>query len=238
VQCSLAHSLLQAVGKYEHSYIGYDALLAELQADGGTGAPHRSTLLQWLAEHTDGSAPSPVPASPFAHAFIGEVERVRVFVKGGLEQLWLALHGECAALRAMSEELLQVRELAAGTDPTMAAPAASLTARIDCATWHVPCREGAWLGGALGSWAGGWPGRVPPWTGRRRRSCCWSASCAKTPPPARSWRRWVVREGHGAAVCAVVFVQGAAGWRSLVELLMPAHPAHAGFASRMPAGRV
>ena len=120
----------QGVDKFRLCYLRHEALLAQLQAEAGAGSglaaggPAPGALLQRLlafgAESEDEggvgggqrtAAAAEVAALPpptaFQRAFLQEVQRLRLFVKSSLEQLWLALLDATAQLRGLGEELLQ-----------------------------------------------------------------------------------------------------------------------------------
>ncbi len=133
----------------------YQALLAQLHAEGGLGlAPNGSAegalLHHFLAAYGSAQAADPdsaaaaalqalahgSPASAgragsFQLSFAQEVQRLRLFIKSSLEQLWLALLDACAQLRTLSEELLQ----------------ASRDCMMGAGRMQGRCRMGALLGG-------------------------------------------------------------------------------------------
>jgi hypothetical protein len=89
-----------------------DYLLATYgsQQQGGGSSHHAadSQLGAALVGGADGEAGGVGSAHSFRRAFVQEVDRVRLFIKSSLEQLWLALLHQCATLRGLGEELLQV----------------------------------------------------------------------------------------------------------------------------------
>ena len=121
----------QGVDKFRHCYLRYEALLAQLRAEAGAGGglaaggPVPGTLLQRLlaafgaesaddggvggGQHAAAAAATAAlpPPTAFQRAFLQEVQRLRLFVKSSLEQLWLALLDATAQLRGLGEELLQ-----------------------------------------------------------------------------------------------------------------------------------
>lgn len=122
--------MLQGVDKFRHCYLRYDALLAQQRAEAGPGAgapaaaPGPGALLQrllaafgggddgdddaWQRQAAAAAAAALPPPSSFERAFLQEVQRLRLFVKSSLEQLWLALLESTSQLRGLGEELLQV----------------------------------------------------------------------------------------------------------------------------------
>lgn len=110
--------------KFRHSYVRYEALLAQLHAEAGVGhggAPPPPLLPRLAAAFDDGGGGGDAAAllgpclngsgggaAGFERSFLQEVLRLRLFVKSSLEQLWLALLDACAQTRGLGEELLQV----------------------------------------------------------------------------------------------------------------------------------
>lgn len=132
--CNVPHLVLQGVAKFRHCYLRYEALLAQQRAEAGAGGrpaaedPASGELLQrllaafgagdeddggggssgWQREAAAAAVAALPPPSAFQHTFLQEVQRLRLFVKSSLEQLWLALLDATAQLRGLGEELLQV----------------------------------------------------------------------------------------------------------------------------------
>lgn len=120
-----ASPYVQAIDKFRHCYVRYEALLAQLHSEAESGPalaatdPQHATssssmaLLQSLlgaASAAEVGLGEALPASTaFERSFCHEVERLRQFVRSGLEQLWVALLDGCGQLRGLSEELLQAR---------------------------------------------------------------------------------------------------------------------------------
>ncbi|KAL4419518.1 hypothetical protein ABPG77_005749, partial [Micractinium sp. CCAP 211/92] len=120
--CMVEQLREQAVDKFRHCYVRYQALLVQLQAEAPSSSEHVGGVLllrhlqaaaavgamgpegaPWLATGGPGSG----TGGPFAQTFEQEVQRLRLFLKSSLEALWLALLETCAQLRGLSEELLQ-----------------------------------------------------------------------------------------------------------------------------------
>lgn len=111
---SSASPTTQGVEKFRNCYVRYETLVAQLQAEGGGAAgpgPAAAPLLAALQAAIDSAGDSlalTAGGSGFQRAFLQEAQRLRLFVKSNLEQLWVALLDTCAALRGLGEELLQV----------------------------------------------------------------------------------------------------------------------------------
>lgn len=113
----------QAVDKFRHCYVRYQALLGQLRAeafDASGNSGMKVNLLQHLQAVAAGGSMAPQDALPpaegsdcndhgslFVHSFEQEVQRLRLFLKSSLEALWLALLDACSQLRGFGEELLQ-----------------------------------------------------------------------------------------------------------------------------------
>ena len=145
--CLLPH--MQAIDKFKLCYVRYQALLAQLHAEagvspaaaplpgGGANSHSHGTLLQHLLAGYAGEGAGDgdsclLYSGGFEGSFCREVQRLRLFIKSSLEQLWLALLDACAHLREHGEELLQAGAAAAGPPKQrMDARLAALKAEFD-----------------------------------------------------------------------------------------------------------
>lgn len=101
----------QAVYKYSHSYLRYQSLLSQLQAEGGghggDGALRLFMRQQCSVQLGGGRAEAP-PAGTFLRGLSHEVARVHQFLAATLEQLWQRLLAATDDLRAEADEVVRL----------------------------------------------------------------------------------------------------------------------------------
>lgn len=162
----------QGVDKFRHCYLRYEAMLAQQRAEAGAcgglagGGPAPGALLHrllaafgagdedegggggWQREAAAAAVAGLPPPTAFERAFLQEVQRLRLFVKSSLEQLWLALLDATAQLRGLGEELLQVgagrRGWVVGRAGMKVAGQAGGLARRSCWLWQKRCAGAEW----------------------------------------------------------------------------------------------